>query len=130
MKKIAITLFFCSTVIYISSQSMVKLKLPDNCNTQKVITTENLATDKVSALELFPNPNSGIFTLSISFNKKLDKATITVYDAKGKVVYTELVFSDSNILIKKIKINGLNTGTYIIEVKNTQRLSTTKLVIK
>ncbi|MEI6752621.1 MAG: T9SS type A sorting domain-containing protein [Paludibacter sp.] len=131
MKKITITLLFCSAVFYVSSQSLVKLRLPDNCNSTNTTTAiQNLSVDKVSELELFPNPNPGIFTLRITFTKKIDKATITVYNTNGKVVYSEIVFSDSNNLIKKIKINGLHTGTYLFEVKNVQQLSTTKLVIK
>jgi len=131
MKKATFTLLFCSTVFYVGSQSLVKLRLPDNCNSVNTTTTiQNLSVDKVSALELFPNPNPGIFTLNISFAKKIDKATITVYDTNGKVVYSESVFSDSNNLIKKIKINGLHIGTYLFEVKSVQQISTTKLVIK
>ena len=113
---------------FISSQTLVKLKLPDNCNANTTHVND-VSADKVSKLELFPNPNSGDFTLIISFNNIIDKAIINIYDTKGKSVYKEIVFSDSNKLVKQLNIDRLLAGTYVFEVKNAQQVSTTKLVI-
>lgn len=109
-----------------SSQTFVKLKLPNNCNTGPNVVS-NVLADK--NLELFPNPNAGNFTLKISFKDNIDKATITVYDTNGKRVYSEIVFSNSNKLVKQLKIPDLKPSTYLFEVKNAQQVSTTKLVI-
>lgn len=126
MKKNTLTLLFISTVFCISSQTLVKLKLPNNCNAipQDV---DKLFVDK--NLELFPNPNSGNFTLIITFKDNIDKATIRVYDTKGQTIYSETVFSNSNKLVKQLRIANLNKSTYLFEVKNSQRTITTKLVI-
>ena len=128
MKRIMIVILFCFAANYVSSQTLVKLALPNNCNAVPT-NVENLIPDKDSRLEIFPNPNSGIFTLSVSFNDNINKAVITVYDAKGKSVFTETVYSNSNKLIKHININGLVTGTYIFEVKNNKQASTAKLLM-
>lgn len=128
MKKQITILLFVLMVGFISSQTLVKLKLPDNCNANTTHVND-VSADKVSKLELFPNPNSGDFTLIISFNNIIDKAIINIYDTKGKSVYKEIVFSDSNKLVKQLNIDRLLAGTYVFEVKNAQQVSTTKLVI-
>lgn len=113
---------------FISSQTMVKLKLPNNCNTN-ITKVNDVSIDKVSNLELYPNPNSGNFTLIMSFHDIIDKALINVYDTKGKSVYKETVYSDSDKLIKQLHIGGLLAGTYVLEVKTAKYISSTKLVI-
>ena len=128
MKKSMIVMLLCLMATYMCSQTLVKLKLPNNCNAAPQA-VDNVLADKNSNLELYPNPNSGNFTLIISFNDIIDKAIINIYDTKGKSVYKEVVFSDSNKLVKQINIGGLLAGTYIFEVKNKQQVSTTKLVI-
>lgn len=123
-----IVMLFFVTANYLSGQTLVKLKLPNNCNASST-QVNNILADKSSKLELFPNPNKGTFTLVISFKDNIDKATIIVYDTKGKSVYKDVVFSNSNKLVKQINIGGLPAGTYIFKVKNAQQVSTTKLVI-
>jgi len=128
MKKSIIFLLFVILTSFTYSQTLVKLKLPNNCNAAPQAIDKVLA-DKSSKLELFPNPNSGNFTLIISFNDIIDKALINVYNTAGKSIYMETVYSDSNKLIKQLHIGGLLTGTYFFEVKTAKTVSTTKLVI-
>ena len=118
----------CMTAGLINSQTMVRLKLPNNCNASTGVENTVLANENPQ-LELFPNPNGGNFTLIISLKDNIDKATITVYDMNGRAIYIETVFSNSNKLVKQLKIANLKKGTYLFEVKNTRQASTTKLVI-
>ena len=128
MKRTIIVIIFCLTANYLSSQTLVKLALPDNCNTLAT-NTQNLKADNNSKLEIFPNPNLGIFTLAVSFSTNIEKAVITVYDIKGKSVYSETVFSNSANLVKELNLGSLKAGTYVFEVKNALQVSTVKLVI-
>ena len=118
----------CITAGLINSQTMVRLKLPNNCNASTGVENTVLANE-TPMLELFPNPNGGNFTLIISLKDNIDKATITVYDMNGRAIYIETVFSNSNKLVKQLKIANLKKGTYLFEVKNTRQTSSTKLVI-
>ena len=118
----------CMTAGLINSQTMVRLKLPNNCNASTGVENTVLANENPQ-LELFPNPNGGNFTLIISLKDNIDKATITVYDMNGRAIYIETVFSNSNKLVKQLKIANLKKGTYLLEVKNTRQTSSTKLVI-
>ena len=129
MKKLLCLLFaLCMTAGFINSQTLVKLKLPNNCNVSTGVENSVLANE-TPMLELFPNPNQGNFTLIISLKENIDKATITVYDMNGKTIYTETVFSNSNKLVKQLKIANMKKGTYLFEVKNARQTTSTKLVI-
>jgi hypothetical protein len=129
MEKTIITLLLCTIANYGISQTIVNLALPDNCN-KNVTLIEKVDTEKGSILELFPNPNTGIFTLAISFNAMIEKAAINIYDTMGKTVFTENIFSNSSKLIKQINISDLLPGIYILDVKNTKQETSIKLVIK
>lgn len=128
MKKSIILLLVVLLTSFTYCQTLVKLKLPNNCNAT-LQDVDNPTADRSSKLELFPNPNSGNFTLIISFNDIIDKALINIYNTAGKSIYMETVYSDSNKLIKQLHIPGLFYGTYLFEVKTATNVSTTKLVI-
>ena len=127
-KQLCFFIALCMTAGLINSQTMVRLKLPNNCNASTGVENTVLANEN-PMLELFPNPNGGNFTLIISLKDNIDKATITVYDMNGRAIYIETVFSNSNKLVKQLKIANLKKGTYLFEVKNTRQTSSTKLVI-
>lgn len=130
MKKTIIAMLFWIITSYLSGQTLVKLRLPNNCNADTTITQEgNLLENKSSKLELYPNPNSGNFTLIISFNDIINKAVINIYDTNGKSAYSETVYSDSNKLVKQLHVSGLLAGTYVFEVKTAKDILSTKLVI-
>ena len=127
-KQLCFFIALCMTAGLINSLTMVRLKLPNNCNASTGVENTVLANEN-PMLELFPNPNGGNFTLIISLKDNIDKATITVYDMNGRAIYIETVFSNSNKLVKQLKIANLKKGTYLFEVKNTRQTSSTKLVI-
>ena len=127
-KQLCFFIALCMTAGLINSQTMVRLKLPNNCNASTGVENTVLANEN-PMLELFPNPNGGNFTLIISLKDNIDKATITVYDMNGRAIYIETVFSNSNKLVKQLKIANLKKGTYLFEVKNTRQTSSTKLVV-
>ena len=87
-KRLCLLIALCMTAGFINSQTLVKLKLPNNCNTLTGVENSVLANE-TPMLELFPNPNGGNFTLVISLKDNIDKATITVYDMTGKAIYIE-----------------------------------------
>lgn len=128
MKKIMFMILFCIISNYINSQTVVKLALPDNC--KAVITNViNNNEDAGSKIEITPNPSSGIITLAISFKSRIEKATLGVYDTRGKSYFIETIFCNSNKLVKQLNLTGLQPGIYIFNVKNDHEVISTKLVI-
>jgi len=109
MKNILLLLFLCFLAYVSSAQTIVKLALPDNCNAGPVQVVNESLNDVLN-LELFPNPNSGIFSFDVTFKSTIDKATINVYDMIGKPIYTEAVYCNTNKLVKQLCLTKLLPG--------------------
>jgi hypothetical protein len=64
---------------------------------------------------LYPNPNSGEFSIKISENRKNEKLEIAIFDITGRLVWTKKkAVEDSNEFQLK---NDLKDGMYLVKVK-------------
>ena len=129
MKNILYLMLFCLMANHLNAATVVKLKLPNNCNASPS-NLESLKKDKDTQLTIFPNPSSGLFTVTVSFKSEIDKATINIYDLSGKSIFSETVFSNSNKLVKKFNMANLLSGSYILDIVNSTEASSTTLLIK
>jgi len=77
---------------------------------------------KTNNCEIYPNPNSGIFTIKTTNNNN----TIEITDILGKVVY--LTQTSSNIT--NVDLNNTQIGIYIVKITNNYGITTEKIVIK
>lgn len=67
---------------------------------------------------LYPNPNNGVF--EISLDEKLNEQVITrIVDIAGKEVYSKKVSVSGNIL--PVSVNGLKAGTYFLEIQTKDK---------
>jgi len=83
-----------------------------------------LKNNEVEGFGVYPNPVvDGRFTVS-SLNA--DAKEVSIFNILGKKVLTES-FSGTS---KSIEVNTLNTGVYILKVKEGNNISTKKLVIR
>ena len=72
------------------------------------------------SLTIFPNPSSGVYTISgIPI-----KAKIFVYDALGQIVYSKV----SNKINESIDISELPTGIYLVMVKMNENEYNSKIM--
>ena len=83
------------------------------------ITENNLA----SQVAIYPNPNNGVFTLSINGTHAISH--ITILDLVGKIVYQKTVSTQQN----NIALRGLQNGVYFITIKNGAQTVTQKIII-
>lgn len=128
-KAILILLFLAIITSYGSGKTVVKLLLPANCKAS-TISVDEVKKNNGSTLELFPNPNQGIFTLNVSFESKIDEATIRIYNSMGQILYNEMICSDSEDFGGQISLNGLTPGIYFVNVKNANQEVSRKMIIK
>ena len=128
-KAILFILFLVIGTIYSNSKTVVKLLLPANCKASTTLGAD-LKNDNGTKLMLFPIPNDGRFSLNVSFKSKIDKATISIYNTIGKIVYTEIICSDSESFEGQLTLSGLLPGVYIVIVDNVNQEVSTKLIIK
>ncbi len=84
----------------------------------------NEISDKNSEIKLFPNPAKNAFTIIID-NAEVN-SEVLIYNIMGKLVKSELLQNKQ----KKINIDNLNNGIYIIEIKSKNKTQTQKLIIE
>jgi hypothetical protein len=75
-------------------------------------------------IQLYPNPNNGIFTLALPIN---DSYLVHIYDLTGKLVYSDTEYSTNVITLN---ISNLENGTYTVQLKNDYQLVNKRIVIQ
>ena len=81
-------------------------------------------TDIEEKVLIFPNPNSGKFYVKLN---KSEKAVLTVVDANGKLVYSELIHPSEKPI--QFNLNKKPAGVYYIKLISDQLNVVKKLVI-
>lgn len=80
-------------------------------------------------LTIYPNPSQGEF--NISFESKADeKYSIKIFDAVGKIVYSNKVENQNGISNLEIKLSNISSGAYTITLTNGSIETNRKIVIK
>ncbi len=84
--------------------------------------SKKIQTAKIEKLSIYPNPvtNGKVF---ISTKLNLSKQ-VEIYDVLGKKVMARVLKG------KELQINDLNSGIYIIKIKEANASATRKLVIR
>lgn len=96
-------------------------------NKQNTLSTKNL--EILSNINLFPNPVSNGEQIKINLEKftTIDKLTVSVSDLTGKLLYRKQV---SGGKLEQIPTNNLNTGVYLVSLKNNSSFKNFKILIK
>lgn len=76
-------------------------------------------------IDLFPNPNNGIFTLA--FSHYVESCEVDVYDVLGKIIYRRIMKDGNNFLID---ISNCANGVYLVKVSNETINITKKIVVE
>lgn len=109
---------------YITSTIMVRLNFDPN-----VIDPLSVQENKNAFINIYPNPNNGIFNLDVEL-KKQSNLSINFQNILGQNVFSKLYHQTSNIK-EDIDLSNLEKGIYhvIISNKNTT-LETQKIIIQ
>ena len=85
---------------------------------------KNLSSGTIENLNFYPNPvtNGKIYITS----KNTSAKEITIYDVLGKSVLQTTL----NVNNKEVNLGTLNSGVYIIKIKEGDATATRKLIIK
>ncbi|WP_299365227.1 reprolysin-like metallopeptidase [Winogradskyella sp.] len=99
--------------------------------TLELCTQEVLSLDdnEISSMvfEIYPNPNNGEFTVRLT-NPLSEKIDIELYDINGRKIYTRTYDSISDFEAL-VKLDGVQSGVYLIKVKDGINEMTEKLII-
>lgn len=82
----------------------------------------------LSSVLVYPNPNQGEFNVIFTSDQVAEK-TIMVHDLLGRKIY-EKQFPSTTIFYETIQLVNVQTGVYIVSVKDGSRQLTKKLVVE
>jgi hypothetical protein len=103
----------------------------DNINVSNLTTTgiETLE-QSLPVLDIFPNPNAGIFSVNISNVNKDANVKVNVLNAMGQVMSSPLNFKGSANGVHSVNLSHLSNGVYFITIQtDSDKLVTKKIVI-
>jgi hypothetical protein len=81
------------------------------------------------SLQIYPNPNNGIFTLEIG-SQKPELMDITILSQKGETVYLLHEIKVNGVLTEKVNLSMLPQGTYLVQLSNSLGKIIRKIVIQ
>ena len=79
------------------------------------------------SMMIYPNPNNGNFTLSISGLKQLAK--VEILNLLGQTISTEQV-SINGAFVKEYDLSGLAKGSYLMKVTTDKSVRTERLIVR
>lgn len=82
----------------------------------------------LSDFRLYPNPNNGIFTLEFDSVSSED-IHISVFDIRGRKVFNQ-TYSNTGKFSQNINLNNVQSGVYLMNVKDGKTSETRKIVIE
>lgn len=113
----------CGTLGAVLSKTLTHL----NCAPGTRMGVEELQEDLIN---IYPNPNNGIFTLNLqSSDKSSDIIHISIIDVHGRIVYTDNLKSLNGVVSKKYNII-LQRGLYMIYYTTKIKTNTVKFIVQ
>ncbi len=82
-------------------------------------------TDYVK-LNVFPNPNTGLFTLEVYNNSEMN-GNVTITSIDGKSVYNDTI-NGNGFISKQINVSEIANGIYYLKVSSKESVKTFKLI--
>jgi len=97
-----------------------------NCSASVTVTVD-LCTDVkelgTAAMNIYPNPNNGVFT--IVFSENMSNSKVEIISMEGRLVYAETLKGAST---KDIDLSAFAKGMYYVRISNDTAVLTQKLV--
>jgi hypothetical protein len=81
-------------------------------------------------MNLYPNPNSGVFTVTGNTSLSSEKVRIEVRDITGRIIATDMANSSSNAFSKQINLKNVSPGMYILRAATDNATSSFPFMVK
>jgi hypothetical protein len=95
----------------------------DNNNDPDILT-------KDEPLKIYPNPNTGMFTVEICKNNITDETNIEVRNELGQIIYKQVPPITNGCVKETIQLNSqLPSGIYFIQVRIGKKTETTRIIL-
>ncbi|MEN8929024.1 MAG: T9SS type A sorting domain-containing protein, partial [Flavobacteriales bacterium] len=105
---------------------------PEGCSDTSACTSINsvsLEEFEITSnnISIYPNPATDFITVDILSQNENEEVTIRLFDAIGKLVYTNEVNTENNKVV--IDLEGLENGLYTVSVSNEFFITTKKISV-
>jgi hypothetical protein len=77
-------------------------------------------------ITIYPNPGTGLFTISLNNPLQSEINEINVYNSAGKIVFTGTMLRDETI--RQIDLSYLDPGSYILSIISKEIIATKKFL--
>ncbi len=89
-----------------------------------------VVSDRISSLTAFPNPTSGIATISF-YSETVAKYTVRVIDIVGRTIYLDAVPAIEGYNMREINLESVNKGLYFVSVQTEgKEAQTIRIVVE
>ena len=78
---------------------------------------------------VYPNPNSGEFSILVSF-ADLQQTQITISDVTGKIIYNEQLNNKTGNFKQEVVLSNVSKGIYYVQLKSDKYIASKKLIVK
>lgn len=95
------------------------------CTKSNPLATTNF---EVYNFDLYPNPNKGNFNIQLT-SDSLNDITVSVHDLSGKQIFNKSYRNESQFN-KNIQLNNIQTGIYLLKIKDGDKETSKKIVIE
>jgi len=108
------------------SEPEVQIEVVEDIQAKAYFTDEGSGVGSIAAGKLLISPNPASHTITVSFSEQIEKAEIAIMDIAGN---TALVLQNANGVSQyKIDISALTQGIYVVVVKTSRGVWTSKFV--
>lgn len=118
----------------LTAQGRFMIKASNNIffavNSKNFSVTASLASEafELSNFAIYPNPNKGNFTIQFDSATQGD-VNIAVNDLRGRTVFSK-VYANLGLFSQNIQLDAVQTGIYLVIVKNGDRQTVKKIVVE
>lgn len=88
----------------------------------------NASFNAIEDLSIYPNPNNGNFTIKFT-SQSSNNVEVMVHDLRGRQVFNKS-FSGNTLFNQNIQLNNVESGIYIVTIKDGDRKENKKIVIE
>lgn len=90
-----------------------------------------LSVDKnsFSDLAVYPNPNTGSFTVRFNSISQSEKVQIAVYDMSGRIIFTK-EYANEAIFNQNIQLENVQAGIYLVKIANGDSKQVKRIIVK
>lgn len=83
----------------------------------------------LSNFALYPNPNSGSFTVQFDSVSSTNEVKISVNDMRGRQIYVKN-YQNTGLFNEEVQLNNVQSGIYLVTVEDGNRKEVKKIVVE